>query len=267
MPYFEKKITLIVGAHTAIGRRLAPALAKRGVRLILAGPSEASLQNASQASQVFHPLCDLEILKGSDPQEIQELVRKTSVRFSRIDLLVNCMGSPSLPGPQDPHGMPLDTFWGAEARGFVEVMQACHRLMLRQEKGQIVNVVEVPGPFMTGVVPSGMLDAILGMTKALRRQCRNTGVRVNYFSPMNLADEAGFREPIVGQFEPDIHLPLVLGALERDKPIVIEPLSAWVLWNLYRLVPEPIMEAGTQFLAEVQKLRLKDPFARSPAGR
>jgi len=95
----NRKVVLITGALTGIGRAPALAFAKVGARLIVSGRrAEAGaklvwelLESGVEAEFV---LADVRI-----EQDVRNLVDQTIKRFGRIDVAVNNAGTEGKPGP------------------------------------------------------------------------------------------------------------------------------------------------------------------------
>ncbi|MCL4414569.1 MAG: SDR family oxidoreductase, partial [Actinobacteria bacterium] len=107
---YDKKVAVVTGASSGIGRRLAVDLAARGAtvvgvarREVLLAELEADLQRRSGAGATR--VCDL-----ADPAAFVELLGKVEEEHGRIDVLVNDAGTealtPALPYTLSSSGTP-----------------------------------------------------------------------------------------------------------------------------------------------------------------
>src|SRR5690606_4230255 len=93
----ERKIALVTGAGSGIGRAVALALMKDGWDLALAGRRVDALEATAQAGQRFGGRCLVQSTDVSDPHSVAHLVERLGREFCRLDLLFNNAGSRTRP--------------------------------------------------------------------------------------------------------------------------------------------------------------------------
>jgi rhamnose utilization protein RhaD (predicted bifunctional aldolase and dehydrogenase)/NAD(P)-dependent dehydrogenase (short-subunit alcohol dehydrogenase family) len=98
---FSRKIALVIGGASGIGREVSLLLAKKGAHLILAdfdetGAREVAEQAGALASPEFvsHARVDL-----SSSESLAECVRQAVLRFGGLDIIVNTAAVYPVPGP------------------------------------------------------------------------------------------------------------------------------------------------------------------------
>ncbi|HVZ21106.1 MAG TPA: SDR family oxidoreductase, partial [Vicinamibacterales bacterium] len=93
----NKKVAIVTGAGSGIGRAVAVALAKDGYRVGLAGRRAAELEQT--AAQAPADSCLPIVTDVSDPRAVEALFTRTRERWGRLDLLFNNagFGTPAVP--------------------------------------------------------------------------------------------------------------------------------------------------------------------------
>lgn len=97
---FSRKIALIIGGASGIGREVAFLLARRGAHLVIADFDEAGAKKvAEQAATLASPefLRSVRVDLGIS-ESLQEVVRHTILEFGGIDMVINTAGVYPVPG-------------------------------------------------------------------------------------------------------------------------------------------------------------------------
>jgi rhamnose utilization protein RhaD (predicted bifunctional aldolase and dehydrogenase)/NAD(P)-dependent dehydrogenase (short-subunit alcohol dehydrogenase family) len=107
---FSRKIGLIIGGASGIGREVALLLARKGAHLLVADFDEAGAKKvAEQAGAASTP--EFAVSTGVDLSSLpslQEAVRRTILEFGGIDIVVNTAAIYPVPGPD---GELSDSLW------------------------------------------------------------------------------------------------------------------------------------------------------------
>lgn len=141
----KERIVLLTGASSGIGAEMARQLHERGDIPILVARSGDAL-NSLQAEL---PNSDIHVCDVRENQQIQETVAQVSTCFGRIDALINNAGYGQFGLPleislTDYRGMMETNYLGA-----VQMSLAVLPLMLRRQRGVILNIASFAG--LTGV--------------------------------------------------------------------------------------------------------------------
>jgi len=98
---FSRKIGLIIGGASGIGREVALLLARKGAHLVLADFDEAGAKKvAEQAAALSSPeFMTSAAVDLSSSNSLAEAVRKTILAFGGLDLVVNTAAIYPVPGP------------------------------------------------------------------------------------------------------------------------------------------------------------------------
>ncbi len=182
----KKKVDLITGALTGIGRATALAFANEGARLVVSGRRDDEGQKL--VAELRERGAEAEFLRSDVRHEddLRSLIDKTVARFGRLDAAVNCAGTEGTPGPvteqtAETYAATFDT----NVLGTLLSMKHEMRVMLAQGSGSIVNVSSTYGH--TGAagasVYSASKHAVEGLTKSAALEAASSGVRVNMVAP------------------------------------------------------------------------------------
>ena len=167
-----RKIALVTGAGSGIGRAVALALLNDGWAVVLAGrrpePLADLAQEAGARGQTALPVST----DVTDPSSVQALFDRIEREFGRLDLLFNNAGVNAPAVPMDE--LPLDKWFSVidtNVTGVFLCARAAFGLMRRQspQGGRIINNGSVsahaPRPFTAPYTASK--HAVAGLTKAL----------------------------------------------------------------------------------------------------
>jgi NAD(P)-dependent dehydrogenase (short-subunit alcohol dehydrogenase family) len=134
-----RKVALVTGAGSGIGRAAAAALSKDGFALVLAGRREAPL--AQTAALLTGESLAIPTDVG-DPDSVTALFAATKERFGRLDLLFNNAGMGAPPVPMEElSAAQWQAVVNANLTGTFLCTQAAIKLMKAQEPrgGRIIN--------------------------------------------------------------------------------------------------------------------------------
>ncbi|CAG2137489.1 Gluconate 5-dehydrogenase [compost metagenome] len=167
-----RKIALVTGAGSGVGRLTAIALLNDGWTVVLAGRRAEPLQAlAAEAAERGQPAMAAPT-DVTDPASVQALFDTIEREFGRLDLLFNNAGVNAPAVPMDE--LPLDKWFNVintNVTGVFLCARAAFGLMRRQspQGGRIINngsiSAHTPRPFTAPYTASK--HAVTGLTKAL----------------------------------------------------------------------------------------------------
>ena len=142
----RKKIALVTGAGSGIGRAIALSLAGEGVRLVA---TDVRQETAAATAATAATACGVEALgvwlDVTSYGQAQAVVQQAVQRFGRVDILVNCAGAWRVNLFVD--SQPED--WAFEVNtcfmGVVHCTRAVLDGMMAQKSGTIVNIASDAG--------------------------------------------------------------------------------------------------------------------------
>ncbi len=183
----EKRVVLITGAATGIGRAAAIALAEAGYDIVInysrseqAARETSALAKAKGANTLLFQ-CDV-----SDDPAVRKMLAAVEKEFGRLDALVNNAGTTSNVKASDFEAMTAeewDHVFAVNVRGMFQVTRASAPL-LKIARGSVVNTASIvglrPGPQPLPYAASKA--AVVSLTKLLALNLA-PDVRVNAVAP------------------------------------------------------------------------------------
>lgn len=183
----SRKVALVTGAATGIGRSAVLALARAGYDVVLNYSSsekaarEAAAEAGKLGAKTLVVRCDV-----SDESGVRSMVSKIKETFGKLHVLVNNAGTTASWKPKDLETLSLeewDRVFAVNVRGLFQVTRACAPL-LKESQGCVVNTASIvglrPGPQPLPYAASKA--AVVNLTKTL---AWNLGpeIRVNAVAP------------------------------------------------------------------------------------
>ena len=171
MSEFDRKVAIVTGASSGIGKRTADLLEERGARVVAFSRSAGTV------------LGDI-----ADPVAIERLFAETESRFGSCEILINAAG---MIEPRTFVETPPELWQRTFDVNVHGIYYACRRAlpsMLARGAGAIVNVASISGivgpeKFPGFVAYCASKGAVISMTEALAVEVKSRGVRVNAVSP------------------------------------------------------------------------------------
>ncbi|HUS92912.1 MAG TPA: SDR family oxidoreductase [Phycisphaerae bacterium] len=179
------KVAVVTGAGRGIGREIALALARCGVKVVLAARSAGELE-AVAAEVAAHGgealACPADVTREGD---IRRLLETTVARFGRLDILVNNAAMVIREPLETTSTEHWDEIMALNARAMFLLCREALPLLRRQERSDVVNIGSVLA--LRGYVNQGAYTAskhaMLGMTKTFAREAQPDGVRFHAIHP------------------------------------------------------------------------------------
>lgn len=185
MTEFDRKIVVVTGASSGIGRAAAEAFARGGALVALFARSKEKLEAIAEqhGDGMFAVAGDVAL-----PEDIERLFAEVEERFGDCDVLVNNAGM------IDPRPVLVtapeawDRMFAVNVRGTYLASRRALPAMMAKRSGAIVNVASisgVPGPekFPGFASYNASKAAVIALTEALAVETKEYGVRVNCVSP------------------------------------------------------------------------------------
>ncbi len=158
-----RRLVIVTGAETRMGRATIAVLAAKGVMTAALAP------------------------RPGDPASYRGAVEALAGRHGRIDGLVNAAGT------DGPRAEPLPDALERQLEAAFLACQAAGRVMLRQGFGSVVNVTSVLGQVgtATGTAGSAAAAAVGMFTRTLACEWGGSGIRVNALAAGPMAGDDG----------------------------------------------------------------------------
>ena len=207
-----RKVAVVTGAGTGIGRAVSLALARAGYAVTLAGRRreglEATATAAAGADTLVMP-CDV-----TDPAAVERLFEATVQRFGRVDLLFNNAGTGAPAIPIDELSVEQwKTVVDANLTGSFLCARQAVRFMKRQQPqgGRIINngSISAHAPRPNTAPYTATKHAITGLTKSLSLDGRPFNIACGQIDIGNAATEMTER--------------MTKGVAQADGRVAVEP--------------------------------------------
>ncbi len=174
------RVVLITGGTRGLGLIMATEFGRRGARLVLCGRDEGTLTSAERhvatlGVEAMVRRCDVAVR-----QEAEELVREATLRFGRIDVLVNNAGIMTVGPLQAQSVEDFEEAMGVMFWGIVYPTLAVLPQMLQRREGRIVNITSIGGKVSAPhVLPyCSAKFAAVGFSEGLHAELARDGIRV-----------------------------------------------------------------------------------------
>jgi 3-oxoacyl-[acyl-carrier protein] reductase len=187
---FSGQVALVTGASRGIGRAIAMALARHGLRVIGTATTDAGAQAIGEALADFSNCRGL-TLDVNDAARVDSAVDGIVKEHGALHVLVNNAGI-----TRDTLSMRMkDEDWDAvldtNLKSVFRLSRAVMRTMMKQRYGRIVNITSVVGA--NGNAGQANYSAakagVAGMTKSLARELGARGITVNCVAPGFIATD------------------------------------------------------------------------------
>jgi len=183
----DRRIVLITGASSGIGRSCAFSFAEAGYHVILAGRRverlsevEIEIRNKFQV-QVFSLELDV-----TNRQHVDIAINNLPLGFRNIDVLINNAGlALGLEPLQEGNPENWDRMIDTNIKGLLNISHAVMPLMIKQGRGHIINIGSIAGRevYPNGNVYCATKAAVDSITKGMRIDLLPFGIRVTQIAP------------------------------------------------------------------------------------
>jgi NAD(P)-dependent dehydrogenase (short-subunit alcohol dehydrogenase family) len=166
-----RKVALVTGAGSGIGRAVAVTLLKNGFDTVLAGRRLDALEATAKLAADASSASLVVTTDVGDPQSVDALFAKLDQRFGRLDLLFNNAGTGAPPVPlEDLSYAQWKSVVDANLTGAFLCTQGAFRLMKAQDPrgGRIINngSISAHAPRPNSAPYTATKHAITGLTKS-----------------------------------------------------------------------------------------------------
>lgn len=183
----RKKLALISGGTSGIGRAAAELFAKHGWNLVITGRREDRLKEITECLITDYgvdvlPLC----FDIADRTELRSQIDKHRDKLASVDLLVNnaglALGKSSF---QDGLDSDWETMIDTNVKGLIYLTKAILPFMIKRQSGHIINVSSTAARdmYIGGNVYSASKSAVDALTKSLRLDLLEHRIKVSSIAP------------------------------------------------------------------------------------
>jgi len=182
----EKKIALVTGATSGIGKATAEKLAELNFNIIITGRREERLEELK--SQLILKNIEVKTLLFDirNRESVETAFNSLPEEWKKIDVLVNNAGlAAGLDLMQNGNIDDWETMIDTNIKGLLYVSQLVMPYMIAQKKGHIINIGSIAGKetYMKGGVYCGTKHAVDAITKSMRIDLLEHGIKVTQIAP------------------------------------------------------------------------------------
>jgi 2-hydroxycyclohexanecarboxyl-CoA dehydrogenase len=179
---FERRVALVTGAASGIGKAVATAFAAEGASVAFADIDAAAARTAAEGTPGDHMAVTMDVTSTTS---VADAVDQVLASHRRIDILANVAGWDRIVRFMDTDEELWDQVIAVNYRG---VLATCHAVlphMVEQGSGVIVNTASEAGRSGSSgeAVYSGAKGAVIAFSKALAREVARYDIRVNVVAP------------------------------------------------------------------------------------
>jgi NAD(P)-dependent dehydrogenase (short-subunit alcohol dehydrogenase family) len=258
------KVVAITGGARGIGRTTAQALVRKGCRVAL---GDLDLAPAEQTAAELGGGTVAIQLNVTDRDSFTAFLDEAERQLGPVDVLVNNAGIMPVTPFEDESDDSIRRQLDINVYGVMVGTQLAVRRMKARGRGHIVNIASSAGKAgVPGIATyAATKHAVVGLTEAVRAECRGSGVELSYVMPITvntqliegLADKRG-----VKRVEPEDVAAQIVDALELGKVDVYVPRELRLSVVLGTLLPRRAREAVARFMGVTEVMTEVDPTAR-----
>ncbi len=179
------KVALITGASRGIGQAAAIGMAQAGADIAIASRKLPDLEKVAEEVRKTGRKCLPVAAHVARMEEINNLVKRVTDEFGKIDILVNnAATNPTMAQALDVDERGWDAIMNLNLKGLFFLSQAVARIMKEKGGGKIVNVASIAGisPDLLPVYSISKAGVIMA-TKVMAQQWAPYHIRANAVAP------------------------------------------------------------------------------------
>lgn len=181
----QKKIAVVTGGGSGIGRAIAETFAQQGAEVfILELNKAAGADVVKQIESTGHKAYAFDV-NVSDQKQVDNTIARIAQQSGRIDILVNSAGVSHIGRLDTTTEEDFDRIFQVNVKGAYNVMHACIHLMKKQGGGVILNIASVAAT--VGIADrfaySMSKGAVVSMTLSVAKDYIKDNIRCNCISP------------------------------------------------------------------------------------
>ena len=178
----DNPVWLITGCSTGFGRELAKLVLARGWRAVVTARDASTVADIAEGHADRVLVLPLDV---TQPAQIAEVVAATTLKFGRIDALVNNAGYGYLAAIEEGEDEAVRAMFETNVFGLIDMTKAVLPVMREQRSGLIINVSSIGGitSFAATGYYHGTKYAVEGISESLAIEAKPLGIDVLIVEP------------------------------------------------------------------------------------
>jgi len=184
---FEKRVAIVTGGASGMGKATAILLAKNKANVVVADVNTEGVKKFSEEIiPAYQQECMAEVVDISKKEEVDSFVTKVVKKFQKVDILVNCAGIDSsgdfLELSEDTWNRVIDI----NLKGTFLIGQRVMKEMAKKRYGRIINIASISGEIggkLSGADYAASKGGVFAFTKTIARYAAQYNITANCISP------------------------------------------------------------------------------------
>jgi NADP-dependent 3-hydroxy acid dehydrogenase YdfG len=184
MSNINRKVVIITGASSGIGKATANLLAQNGAKVILGARRIDRLETIVKDIHAEGGIAEYQILDVTHRSQLEAIVEFAQRKFGRVDVLINNAGIMPLSALDQLKVEEWDRMIDVNIKGVLYGIAATLPVMKAQKSGQIINLSSIGGHTVspTAAVYCATKFAVGAISEGLRQEVGGD-IRVTVISP------------------------------------------------------------------------------------
>lgn len=180
-----KKISVITGAGSGIGKAIAEMFASQGANVFLIDLNEQALAETRNSIQTNGGRAKMQACNVANQQEVTKVLEQIIAQEERLDILVNSAGIAHIGRLETTTEKDFDRIFNVNVKGVYNTMYASVGQMKKQGGGVILNLASVAASLGISerFAYSMSKGAVLSMTLSVAKDYIADNIRCNCISP------------------------------------------------------------------------------------
>ena len=272
MDYYKDKVAIVTGGASGLGQALCKALGRRGAIVVSVDINQEGAQKVAsdiiaEGGRAIFAYLDVTLYENA-----QKIVNDIVKKYGRLDLIFNNAGTAIQGETRDLAVHHWRSVIEVNLLGVIHGAISAYGVMEKQGGGQIVNISSLAGliPLPKEIPYCTSKWAIVGFSNSLRVEGVDLGIKVNLVCPGIMrtpihesifvvnVEKNKLAMPIPRKYyvDPETAAQYILKGVEQNKPVIIFPFYARIIWWMYRFNPNIFLLLFRKTIRDFRKIRI-----------
>ncbi len=174
-----KKLVVITGASSGIGKELAKTFSKEGHPVLLLARRKHLMEELNLEN------CICKSVDVTKKEEVEKAILEAEEKYGKTDLLINCAGIMLLGKPDTQDYEEWASMVDTNVKGILTGTNIVLPNMIKENNGTIINISSIAGrkTFNNHSVYCGTKFAVHAITESMRKEVAGSNVRIIVIAP------------------------------------------------------------------------------------